>query len=541
MQTDLGEWTAYETPGHAPSHVCLFQPERRLLISGDHLLGRISLYFEYGYSPDPVGEFLRSLDVVQRLGARLCLAGHGRTFTDVHAHIEGNRELVHERLDERARRRSTDGPLTAFEIVPRVLRRRALGAERAVAAVGDARLPRRTCEALGRRDGASPASPSAGRVHNRQMRIDEILAAEAPDRSPSSSFRRRPRRASRTCTRRSPSCEPLDAVVRVGHLRRGRLHARARRSRSSSAIKERVRPGGDGALHLRGRHRARSCAPRSTRCASAGIDNVLALRGDPPAGQEDWTKTEGGLEYSRELVELIARRLPVRDRRGVLPRDAHPRRRAPRTTCATSARRWARACDFLITQLFFDNNFYFDFVARARAAGIERADHPGHHADHAGGSGGADGDDVRLGDPRRPARASCTRASEDAEAVLDFGVAYATLQCAELLAAGAPGIHFYTLNRSPATRAILSALKLARPWEKARLPGLDLQRPRPRAASRRRPRSARRPSRSGGRCHAPRAEQPAPAADLVLAQVLLEHQRAFAHGVVRAELLAARR
>src|SRR5436309_2998833 len=53
------------------------------------------------------------------------------------------------------------------------------------------------------------------------------------------------------------------------------------------------------------------------------------------------------------------------------------------------------------------------------------------------------------------------------EAVLDLGVAYATLQCAELLAAGAPGIHFYTLNRSPATRAILSALKLAKPWEKA--------------------------------------------------------------------------
>ena len=88
----------HETPGHAPSHVCLFQPERRLLISGDHLLGRISLYFDYGYSPDPVGEFLHSLDVVEELDARLCLAGHGRTFTDVHAHVDGNRELVAERL-----------------------------------------------------------------------------------------------------------------------------------------------------------------------------------------------------------------------------------------------------------------------------------------------------------------------------------------------------------------------------------------------------------------------------------------------------------
>jgi glyoxylase-like metal-dependent hydrolase (beta-lactamase superfamily II) len=119
IMTDLGEWTAYETPGHAPSHVCLFQPERRLLISGDHLLGRISLYFDYGYSPDPVGEFLSSLDVVERLGARLCLAGHGRTFTDVHAHIRGNRELVSERV-ERVQAALAEGPLTAFEIVPHV-------------------------------------------------------------------------------------------------------------------------------------------------------------------------------------------------------------------------------------------------------------------------------------------------------------------------------------------------------------------------------------------------------------------------------------
>jgi len=119
VDTDLGPWTAYETPGHAPSHVCLFQPERRLLISGDHLLGRISLYFEFGTSPDPVGEFLHSLDVAQKLGARLCLPGHGRTFADVHAHIEGNRKLVHERLDAVAQALAGE-PLTAFQIVPHV-------------------------------------------------------------------------------------------------------------------------------------------------------------------------------------------------------------------------------------------------------------------------------------------------------------------------------------------------------------------------------------------------------------------------------------
>ncbi len=119
VNTDLGAWTVHETPGHAPSHVCLFQPERRLLISGDHLLGRISLFFDFGYSPDPVGEFLSSLDAVERLGARLCLPGHGRTFTDVRAHIDGNRTLVAERL-EKVQTTIAHEPLTAFEVIPRI-------------------------------------------------------------------------------------------------------------------------------------------------------------------------------------------------------------------------------------------------------------------------------------------------------------------------------------------------------------------------------------------------------------------------------------
>jgi glyoxylase-like metal-dependent hydrolase (beta-lactamase superfamily II) len=119
IDSDVGSWSVYETPGHAPSHVCMFQPARRLLISGDHLLGRISLYFDYGYTPDPVGEFLGSLDVVERLGARLCLPGHGRTFVDVRAHIDGNRALVQERL-QAVLAAVTGGPLTAFEVVPLV-------------------------------------------------------------------------------------------------------------------------------------------------------------------------------------------------------------------------------------------------------------------------------------------------------------------------------------------------------------------------------------------------------------------------------------
>ena len=120
VDSDLGPWTVHETPGHAPSHVCLFQPERRLLISGDHLLGRISLYYDYGYTPDPVGEFLHSLDAVEAFGARLALPGHGRTFADVGAHIDGNRALVAEKLDRVRAVLREHGPITAFDAVPRL-------------------------------------------------------------------------------------------------------------------------------------------------------------------------------------------------------------------------------------------------------------------------------------------------------------------------------------------------------------------------------------------------------------------------------------
>jgi glyoxylase-like metal-dependent hydrolase (beta-lactamase superfamily II) len=116
IETDLGTWEVLETPGHAPSHVCLHQPERRLLISGDHLLGRVSLYFDVGYTPDPVGEFLHSLDVVAGLDARLALAGHARPFTDVEGHVQANRELVARRLDTVRGTLAAGGPHTAEEV-----------------------------------------------------------------------------------------------------------------------------------------------------------------------------------------------------------------------------------------------------------------------------------------------------------------------------------------------------------------------------------------------------------------------------------------
>jgi len=120
VPTDLGTWQVYETPGHAPSHVVLHQPERKLLISGDHLLGRTVLFFDHGHSPDPVGEFLKGLEKVEPLDVSLVLPGHGRTFRDPGAKIAEARRQVDE-LFGKVRGSLADGERTAFDIVAALL------------------------------------------------------------------------------------------------------------------------------------------------------------------------------------------------------------------------------------------------------------------------------------------------------------------------------------------------------------------------------------------------------------------------------------
>jgi methylenetetrahydrofolate reductase (NADPH) len=200
----------------------------------------------------------------------------------------------------------------------------------------------------------------------------------------------------------------------------------------------------------------------------AGIENVLALRGDPPEGEQEWTKTDGGLEYSNELVQLISADYDFAIGAACFP-ETHIHAESAESDLSYLAGKVDAGVDFLITQMFFDNDFYFDFVARARAAGVTVPIIPGVMPI------------TRVGQVERMAqmcgseipaglRRELHGRADDAEAVLDFGVAYATLQCSELLAAGAPGVHFYTLNRSPATRGLLSALRIARPWERAIYP-----------------------------------------------------------------------
>ncbi|HEX5526491.1 MAG TPA: MBL fold metallo-hydrolase [Solirubrobacterales bacterium] len=120
VETDLGTWQVHETPGHAPSHVVLHQPEKGLLISGDHLLGRTVLFFDHGHSPDPVGEFLASLDRVEPLAVGLVLPGHGRTFRDPEAKIAESRRQV-EQLIGKVRAALTEGEKTAFDVVAEII------------------------------------------------------------------------------------------------------------------------------------------------------------------------------------------------------------------------------------------------------------------------------------------------------------------------------------------------------------------------------------------------------------------------------------
>src|ERR687890_972334 len=199
------------------------------------------------------------------------------------------------------------------------------------------------------------------------------------------------------------------------------------------------------------------------RMLETGVTKVLALRGDPPPGQEEWVKTEGGLEFSRELVELIRGDYPFSIGAACFP-ETHIHATSAEDDLYYLKEKVDAGAQFLITQLFFDNALYFDFVRRARDIGIEVPIVPGimpitnvNQLERMTSLCGAT-------IPARLRRELVTR-SDDPDAVSDFGVAYATMQCAELLRGGAPGIHFYTLNRSPATRAILSALKLLRPWE----------------------------------------------------------------------------
>ncbi len=190
---------------------------------------------------------------------------------------------------------------------------------------------------------------------------------------------------------------------------------------------------------------------------AVGIENVLALRGDPPKGSADFQVVEGGLGYASDLVAVLERDYDFCIGGACYP-EKHPEAPSFHADLDALEKKVAAGARFLITQLFFDNRVYADFVARVRARGVTVPIIPGimpiTNYDQIERFTKMCGATIPPG-----LRAELDARRDEPEAVVELGVAYATLQCADLIKSGAPGIHFYTLNKSPATRAVVSALR----------------------------------------------------------------------------------
>jgi methylenetetrahydrofolate reductase (NADPH) len=198
--------------------------------------------------------------------------------------------------------------------------------------------------------------------------------------------------------------------------------------------------------------------------ADAGIENILALRGDPPRGQPDFVQPEGGLGSASELTKLISEMHPEIAIGGACFPEVHPEADSLEADLAYLKTKVENGATFLITQLFYDNQLYFDFVPAARAAGIEVPIIPGIMPMTSFKQIARITELCEATIPV-PLREAMEALGGDERAEFELGVAYASQQSADLLRRGAPGIHFYALNRWPATRAILASLQAAKPWE----------------------------------------------------------------------------
>jgi methylenetetrahydrofolate reductase (NADPH) len=196
------------------------------------------------------------------------------------------------------------------------------------------------------------------------------------------------------------------------------------------------------------------------RLTAAGVSNILALRGDPPKGETTFTAVDGGFNYANELTAFIRERhgrsLSVG---GAAYPEKHVECPDAELDLSNLKRKVDAGIDFLITQLFFDNRRYWEFCGRARAAGIGVPIIPGIMPI----TSAAQLErwvDCGASLPSQLAEEMSVRKT-DPQAVMQLGVAHATAQCIDLLRGGAPGIHFYTLNRSTAAKDIFAELRVA--------------------------------------------------------------------------------
>ena len=189
----------------------------------------------------------------------------------------------------------------------------------------------------------------------------------------------------------------------------------------------------------------------------AGIENIMALRGDPPRGDTEFVPHPEGFSHANELIAFIRQRKDFCIGGAGYP-ETHPEAPSPEEDLLNLKRKVDAGADFVVTQLFFDERDYFEFVSRARSEGIDTPIIPGvmpvtntAQIKRFTQMCGATIPGELL--------ARLEAAAGDTEAVVEVGIEHATRQCRALLHGGAPGIHFYTLNRSLSTWKIVANLQ----------------------------------------------------------------------------------
>lgn len=189
------------------------------------------------------------------------------------------------------------------------------------------------------------------------------------------------------------------------------------------------------------------------------IRNILALRGDPPAGAAGWTKSEGGFDYAYQLVELLRELGGFSVAVAGFPEGHVDCREGKAVDWERLRAKIGCGADLVITQLFFDNRYYYELRDHLESRGVKVPIVPGIIPI-------LNGSQIKRftalcgAELPAPLIQRLDALGDDAEAVEDFGIEYASSQCRDLLANGAPGLHFYTLNKARSTSRILMNLGL---------------------------------------------------------------------------------
>ncbi len=196
--------------------------------------------------------------------------------------------------------------------------------------------------------------------------------------------------------------------------------------------------------------------------AAHGIRNILALRGDPPRGETEWKLVMGGPQHASEVVRMAAEMGGFAIGVAGYP-EKHPEAPTLEADIERLREKVAAGADFVITQIFFDNDVYFDFVSRARRAGVRVPILPGVMPVTRAGQIEHFHKLCGCAIPETLVRHLAACGSNEAR-MQEIGLAYCAAQCADLLRRGAPGIHFFTLNQSRACHTIYAALNAMGLW-----------------------------------------------------------------------------